>query len=51
MKALYGDSFPLMSLNERVLNLLALELIDDVIFDAPFVINQSMINHLNIDEG
>ena len=51
MKALYGESFPLMSIYERVLNLLAMKIVDDIIFDAPFVTSKEMINHMNIDQG
>lgn len=40
-----------MSMHERVLNLLAMKLVDDIVFDAPFTVSKEMINHMNIDEG
>ena len=51
MKALYGRRFPLMSMNERILNLSAMGLVDDIVFDVPFVVSKSMLNQLNIDQG
>lgn len=51
MKALYGESFPLMTMYERVLNLLAMRIVDDIVFDAPFVISKEIMNHMNVDYG
>lgn len=43
-----GEHYPLNSLHERVLNLLACRYIDDVIIGAPFKITNKMIRDLNI---
>jgi glycerol-3-phosphate cytidylyltransferase-like family protein len=40
-----------MGIYERVLNLLAMRIVDDIVFDAPFVTTKEMINHMNIDQG
>jgi glycerol-3-phosphate cytidylyltransferase-like family protein len=40
-----------MSMNERVLNLLAMSIVDDIVFDAPFITTKEMINHMKIDQG
>ena len=43
-----GKNFPIMNLNERSLNLLALKYVDDVIMGAPWEITEDMIKTLNI---
>jgi ethanolamine-phosphate cytidylyltransferase len=43
-----GKNFPIMNLNERCLNLLALKYVDDVIMGAPWAISEDMIKTLNI---
>ena len=43
-----GRNFPIMNLNERTLNLLALKYVDDVIMGAPWEITEDMIKTLNI---
>ena len=43
-----GKNFPIMNLNERTLNLLALKYVDDVIMGAPWEITEDMIKTLNI---
>ena len=43
--------FPLMTMNERILNLSAMRIVDDIVFDAPFVVSKNMINNMNIDQG
>lgn len=40
-----------MLLNERVINLSAMKLVDNIIFGAPYVVNNTMINHFQINEG
>ena len=40
-----------MGIYERILNLLAMRIVDDIVFDAPFVTSKEMINHMNIDQG
>lgn len=40
-----------MMLNERVINLSAMKLVDNIIFGAPYVVNVTMINHFQINEG
>ena len=51
VKALYGPQFPLMSINERILNLMTLNIVDDIIFNAPFSISKNMINNMNVHKG
>lgn len=43
-----GKNYPIMNLNERTLNLLALKYVDDVIMGAPWEITEDMIKTLNI---
>lgn len=43
-----GSSFPLNTLHERVLNILACRYVDDVIIGAPFKITERLIKDLNI---
>ncbi|OMJ77007.1 hypothetical protein SteCoe_23486 [Stentor coeruleus] len=43
-----GKNFPIMHLNERTLNLLAMKYVDDVIMGAPWEITEDMIRTLNI---
>ena len=43
-----GQNFPIMNINERTLNLLALKYVDDVIMGAPWKITEDMIKTLNI---
>jgi hypothetical protein len=40
-----------MKIHERVLNLSAFGIVDDIIFDPPFVVSPVMINQLGINEG
>ena len=43
-----GKHFPLNTLHERVLNILALKYVDDVIIGAPFKITERLLRDLNI---
>lgn len=43
-----GKNFPIMNLNERALNLLAIKYVDDVIIGAPWGVTEDMIKTLNI---
>jgi ethanolamine-phosphate cytidylyltransferase len=43
-----GSQYPLNTLHERVLNLLACKHVDDVIIGAPFKITERLIRNLNI---
>ena len=45
----YGMNLPILNLNERVLSVLGCKWVDDVLIDAPYVINQEMISSLHID--
>ena len=38
-------------MNERILNLSAMGIVDDIVFDAPYVISKNMIQNMNIDKG
>ena len=43
-----GDSYPIISLQERVLMTLACKHVDDVVIGAPYVITEDLIKSLNI---
>jgi len=43
-----GQHYPLNTLHERVLNILACKYVDDVIIGAPFVVTNRLIKDLNI---
>lgn len=44
----YGQNFPIMNLNERVLSVLGCKFVDDVLIDAPWNVTDEMIQSLNI---
>jgi len=44
-----GKNFPILSLQERIFNLLSIKYVDDVIIGSPWTINRDMINNLKID--
>ena len=44
-----GKYNPVLNINERCLNLLALKYVDDVIFGAPEIITEDLIHNLNVD--
>ena len=44
-----GKYNPVLNINERCLNLLALKYVDDVVFGAPEIITQDLIHNLNVD--
>jgi len=44
----YGQNFPIMNLNERVLSVLGCKFVDDVLIDAPWNVSDEMIQSLNI---
>lgn len=44
-----GKNYPILNLQERVLNLLAMKYVDDVIIGAPWKITSDLIKSLNID--
>ena len=43
-----GKNYPILNLQERVLNLLALKYVDDVVIGAPWGISEDLIKSLNI---
>eukprot|EP00825_Cyclidium_porcatum_P023910 TRINITY_DN26489_c0_g1_i1.p2 TRINITY_DN26489_c0_g1~~TRINITY_DN26489_c0_g1_i1.p2 ORF type:complete len:161 (-),score=54.92 TRINITY_DN26489_c0_g1_i1:355-837(-) len=43
-----GNNYPVLSLQERVLCVLALKYVDDVIIGAPWVVTEAMIKQFNI---
>lgn len=43
-----GDFYPLNTLHERVLNILACRYVDDVIIGAPFMITERLLKDLNV---
>jgi ethanolamine-phosphate cytidylyltransferase len=48
-KSLRGKGYPILNLNERVFNLLALKYVDEVIIGAPYTITEDMMKHLKVD--
>ena len=44
-----GKYNPVVNINERCLNLLALKYVDDVVFGAPEIITEDLIHNLNVD--
>ena len=43
-----GRNYPVLNLQERTLNVLALKYVDEVIIGAPWQISQNMIKNMNI---
>jgi ethanolamine-phosphate cytidylyltransferase len=43
-----GGNFPVMNMNERVLNVLACKWVDEVIIGAPFVITSDLLTTLHV---
>jgi ethanolamine-phosphate cytidylyltransferase len=44
-----GKNYPILNLQERVFNLLALKYVDDVVIGAPWIITQDMIKSLRVN--
>jgi len=44
-----GAGFPVMNLFERAMNVLGCRDVDEVVFDAPFVVTEHMLSFLHID--
>jgi ethanolamine-phosphate cytidylyltransferase len=44
-----GKNYPILNMQERVFNLLALKYVDDVVIAAPWIINEDLIKSLRID--
>lgn len=44
-----GESFPIVSLQERVLMCLSCKYVDDVVIGAPFILTQDLISSLHIN--
>ena len=44
-----GKNYPILNLQERVINLLALKYVDDVIIAAPWIITEDLIKSMKID--
>ncbi|OHS93562.1 cytidyltransferase-related domain containing protein [Tritrichomonas foetus] len=49
MEALMCPAYPIMTLQERVLNVLAMKYVDDVIIGAPYVITKELMNQIEPD--
>lgn len=50
VKQIYGAKLPLLSLQERVCNMLALKYVDDVVIASPRIISEDLIKTLGIHE-
>lgn len=48
VKKYKGNKYPIMTLQERVLNVLSCKYVDDVIIGAPFTINAELMDHFNV---
>lgn len=49
VKKLKGANYPIMTLQERVLNVSACKYVSNVVIGAPYIITQNMIDHFKID--
>lgn len=45
---MYGHNFPLLSLHERVLNVLACKYVDEVVIGAPWFVTEDLLKSFNI---
>ena len=45
-----GKNYPILNLQERVLNLLALKFVDEVIIGVPYKVNEQLIKNFKIDQ-
>lgn len=45
---LRGEHYPLLNVQERVLNILALKYVDEVVIGAPYVVTQQLLNMFNV---
>lgn len=43
-----GENYPIMSLHERVLSVLACKYVNEVVMEAPYTITEELISHFNI---
>lgn len=43
-----GNNYPVLQLQERVLNVLALKFVDEVIIGAPYIVSEQLIKQFNI---
>jgi ethanolamine-phosphate cytidylyltransferase len=44
-----GGNYPIMNINERVLNVLSLKYVDEVIIAPPYHINEEMLSNMKVD--
>lgn len=47
-REIYGSNYPLLSLHERVLNVLACKYVDEVVIGAPWFITEDLVKSFNI---
>lgn len=45
-----GSKYPLLTMQERLLMVLACKYVDDVVIEAPFIITEDLIKSLNINK-
>jgi ethanolamine-phosphate cytidylyltransferase len=45
-----GQKYPLLTMQERLLMVLACKYVDDVVIEAPFIITEDLIKSLNINK-
>jgi ethanolamine-phosphate cytidylyltransferase len=45
-----GENYPLMSMQERSLMLLACKYVDDIVIEAPYIITEDLVKSLNINK-
>jgi len=45
-----GNNYPLISLQERVLMVLACKYVDEVVIGAPYIVTKDLVTSLNISE-
>lgn len=47
-EALYDDTYPILSMEERMLSILGCKYVDDVLLDAPYVLSSDLLSSLRI---
>jgi len=45
-----GENYPLMSMQERALMLLACKYVDDIVIEAPYIITEDLVKSLSIEK-
>ena len=49
IKEVKGNKFPILNVYARAMNILALDMVDDVVLNAPYDLNPEFVSEFNID--